>query len=532
MSYQPYDRKPSGIVFFGTNATDQLFESNSNFTYDGSTLNVPNITVGNGGNIGSVGDPDAIAIASNGDVTFSQDISIAGNLTVNGTTTTVNSTVVTIEDPIIILGSGTPTSDDNKDRGVSFNWYNGSAKTGFFGFDDSSGKFIFVPDATITNEVVSGTSGVIVASLEGNASTATKLLNARNFSLSGEVTASSVSFDGTGNVQLTTVLDDSAITSQPELTSVDGLGDYLLIYDSGVGLKKVTGQNFLDSLNIVTSFNVTDGTTTVAVDQGDSVTFADGVGAEFVVTNVGGQPTVTVNSVDSEIVHDNLSGFVSNEHIDHSTVTLTAGSGLSGGGNLTASRRFDLDISEYSDVAVANGDKFLTLDSDGSTEQLTTTSSLATLFAGNGLTSTNSVINVIGGDGITSNANEIEVTVDNSTIELSASDGSGAVRVKDGGITEAKRSRTVETITSGKIADKDITLVNATSGNINVTLPENGGTVGAGRIMVVKRIDSSGNTVIVQRETADTIDGATNVQLYHIYETMTFVSDGANWFII
>jgi len=141
MAYQPYDRNPSGIVFFGTSASDQVFESNSNFTYNGSTLNVPNITVSNGGNIGSASDPDAIAIASNGAVTFSQGVSIAGNLTVNGTTTTVNSTVVSIEDPIIILGSGTPSTDDNKDRGVSFNYHNGSvAKTGFFGYDDSTGK--------------------------------------------------------------------------------------------------------------------------------------------------------------------------------------------------------------------------------------------------------------------------------------------------------------------------------------------------------------------------------------------------------
>ena len=40
---------------------------------------------------------------------------------------------------------------------------------------------------------------------------------------------------------------------------------------------------------------------------------------------------------DSAIVPDDLSGFVANEHIDHSGVTLTAGNGLSGGGDITAS---------------------------------------------------------------------------------------------------------------------------------------------------------------------------------------------------
>ena len=45
----------------------------SNLTFDGSTLAVSgNVTIANAGNIGSVGDTDAIAIASGGAVTFSQ----------------------------------------------------------------------------------------------------------------------------------------------------------------------------------------------------------------------------------------------------------------------------------------------------------------------------------------------------------------------------------------------------------------------------------------------------------------------------
>ena len=55
---------------------------------------------------------------------------------------------------------------------------------------------------------------------------------------------------------------------------------------------------------------------------------------------------------------------------------------------------FTLDISGYSTVTPASGDKFLTLDSDGSTEQRTTVDALATLFAGTGLTATNGVIAV------------------------------------------------------------------------------------------------------------------------------------------
>ena len=98
-------------------------------------------------------------------VTAAGSLIVTGNLTVNGTTTTVNSTTTTLDDPIITLGGDSaPGSDDNKDRGVEFRWHNGSAaKVGFFGLDDSTGKFTFIPDATNSSEVFSGTAGTIAA---------------------------------------------------------------------------------------------------------------------------------------------------------------------------------------------------------------------------------------------------------------------------------------------------------------------------------------------------------------------------------
>ncbi len=71
---------------------------------------------------------------------------------------------LTVDDPIITLGGDSaPGSDDNKDRGVEFRYHTGSAaKVGFFGFDDSATAFTFVPDATNSSEVFSGTVGNVV----------------------------------------------------------------------------------------------------------------------------------------------------------------------------------------------------------------------------------------------------------------------------------------------------------------------------------------------------------------------------------
>lgn len=46
---------------------------------------------------------------------------------------------------------------------------------------------------------------------------------------------------------------------------------------------------------------------------------------------------------EGNIDHDSLTGFVSNEHVNHSNVSISAGTHLTGGGDLTASRTLDVD---------------------------------------------------------------------------------------------------------------------------------------------------------------------------------------------
>ena len=86
---------------------------------------------------------------------------IEGDLTVNGTQTTVNSTTVTIDDPVFTLAGDTaPASNDGLDKGIEFRWHTGSAaKLGFFGYDVSDSRFKFIQDATDTSGVYSGDMG-------------------------------------------------------------------------------------------------------------------------------------------------------------------------------------------------------------------------------------------------------------------------------------------------------------------------------------------------------------------------------------
>jgi len=97
-----------------------------------------------------------------GNLNIGGNMSIVGNLTINGTTTTVNSNTVLVNDPIITLGSN--TINDVKDRGIDFNWYNGSIiKKGFIGLSQANNKFIFLSDASSNNDVYYGTSTTLEA---------------------------------------------------------------------------------------------------------------------------------------------------------------------------------------------------------------------------------------------------------------------------------------------------------------------------------------------------------------------------------
>jgi hypothetical protein len=147
-------------------------------------------------------------------------VTISGNLTVNGTTTTINSTIVSIADNMMQYANG--NTANTVDIGFFGNYVNSGTKYATFFYDasaSSSSEASFTLGHATTlpgNNVTDFTLGRLVANLTGeltgNASTATKLATARTISITGDATWT-VTFDGSANVTSGLTLANSGVTA-------------------------------------------------------------------------------------------------------------------------------------------------------------------------------------------------------------------------------------------------------------------------------------------------------------------------------
>jgi hypothetical protein len=236
---------------------------------------------------------------STSEVTVADNLTVTGDLTVNGTTTTVNSTTVTIDDPIFTLGGDTaPGSDDNKDRGIEFRYHNGSAaKVGFFGFDDSASKFTFIADASNSSEVFSGSAGDVAF---------------------GEVAATSLDISGNADIDGTLETDALSIDSTTvtataaELNLIDGGatvgttaiadGDGIIHNDNGT-MRVTTVQTFKTYFQSGASVAADDIATgdaavTIATSAGDVTIDAQGSDTDIIFKGTDGGADTTFLTID------------------------------------------------------------------------------------------------------------------------------------------------------------------------------------------------------------------------------------------
>ena len=412
MSYRPYNRNVSGIFYLGDQGADAPLQTTSDIIIsDGGGANTyiqsANLVIADAGNIGSATTKNAIAIASNGNVTFDQSVSISQDLTVNGTLTTIATEYFTVQDPLIYLGSG--NAADINDLGF-FGEYSDDGGTtpeyaGLFR-DASDEKFRLFhsleeePSTTVNTGGTGYTVATLVANLEGNvtgdltgtADDATILETTRTFSITGEGTATTQNFNGSQNVALPFLLDETAITNQTEKAVAAVGADQILIIDSedSSNFKRITRANFISGLGGFSNFVVTDsGGVQNVVDDGEVLEFQDGTTVTFTVAPNGANFLVSGYIPDGGVTETQLNSSV-------------AGNGISGGGGSALA----LDNSELSaGSAVGSGD--LIAGYDGTNSVTWTISQIGSWLAGDNIT--------VSGDGRLSAASSTTFTLAGDT---------------------------------------------------------------------------------------------------------------------
>ena len=93
---------------------------------------------------------------------MAQNLTVSGNLIVNGSTTQVNTSQTTIEDQLLELGmvdGSAPSSDLNKDIGLVLNYFTSSAKKAAVYWDDSSSRIVVSSDVSESTGVLTNAAG-------------------------------------------------------------------------------------------------------------------------------------------------------------------------------------------------------------------------------------------------------------------------------------------------------------------------------------------------------------------------------------
>ena len=168
----------------------------------------------------------AAKIAAN--LSYPSNLTVGGDLTVNGTTTTINTQNLDVEDKNITMGKGNSTADVLAASGITLDGgsgdditfeYNGSSKmelkkgASFYDMQVNDLTASAVAASTLSGALTGSLAGNVVGNVTGdvtgNADTATALAATRTFSLAGDASGSAT-FDGTANATITATVSNSA----------------------------------------------------------------------------------------------------------------------------------------------------------------------------------------------------------------------------------------------------------------------------------------------------------------------------------
>ena len=247
---------------------------------------------------------DTVGISTGGTERFTVDgsgnVSITGNLSVSGTTTTINSTTLTVDDKNIELGSvATPTDTTADGGGITLKgatdhtiiWTNSSDSWDFSEHVNiASGKEFQIAGTKVLDATSLG-SAVVSSSLT-SVGTLGSLAVTNNITVGGTVDGRDVATDGTklDGIESGATADQTATEILNLIKTVDGSGSGL---DADT-LDGISGGSFLRS-NADDSYS---GTITANSDTSNPVLQINGDGPNFIRFASDSSGTVDADSLD------------------------------------------------------------------------------------------------------------------------------------------------------------------------------------------------------------------------------------------
>lgn len=178
--------------------------------------------------------------------------------------------------------------------------------------------------------------------------------------------------DGTGNagdVYLVSVAGTQDLGSGSQTFAA---GDWVVysgtIWQKSINSNDVVSVNGQQGVVVLDSDDISEGATNLyhtdeRAQDAIGTILVDSASIDFTYNDA--TPSITAVVLPAGVDHDALQNFVADEHVDHSTVSIAtaADSGLTGGGNITATRNLSVDINGTTVETVAdNADKILIYD--------------------------------------------------------------------------------------------------------------------------------------------------------------------------